>query len=66
LSQNQGFNPQSPQYISYYFKPYQAYIAFRSYPLTRTVYFVLRQPYFGLGTGFANFLGGNKGHMIIG
>lgn len=66
LSQNQGFNPQSPQYISYYFKPYQAYIAFRSYPLTRTVYFVLRQPYFGLGTGFANFLGGNKGQMIIG
>ncbi|MGH2643533.1 MAG: PstS family phosphate ABC transporter substrate-binding protein [Chitinophagaceae bacterium] len=66
LSQNPGFNPHDSQYISYYFKPYQAYIAFHSYPLTRTVYFVLRQPYFGLGTGFANFLGGNKGQMIIG
>jgi phosphate transport system substrate-binding protein len=66
LSRNPGFNPLDPQYITYYFKPYQAYIAFRSYPLTRTVYFILRQPYFGLGTGFANFLGGNKGQMIIG
>lgn len=66
LNQNPGFNPHNPEYTSYYFKPYQAYIAFRSYPLTRTVYFVLRQPYFGLGTGFANFLGGNKGQMIVG
>jgi phosphate transport system substrate-binding protein len=66
LSQNPGFSPHDPQYARYYFKPYQAYIALKSYPLTRTVYFILREPYFGLGTGFANFLGGNKGQLIIG
>jgi phosphate transport system substrate-binding protein len=66
LKQNPGFHPDDPQYRRYYSKPYQAYIALRSYPLTRTVYFALREPYFGLGTGFANFLGGNKGQMIIG
>lgn len=66
LSGNPGFQPHDPEYTRYYFKPYQAYIALRSYPLTRNVYFILREPYFGLGTGFANFLGGNKGQMIIG
>jgi phosphate transport system substrate-binding protein len=50
----------------YYFKPYQAYIALKTYPLTRAFYFILREPYFGLGTGFANFLGGNQGQMVIG
>lgn len=66
LKVNPSFDPHDPAYARYYFKPYQAYIALRSYPLTRTVYFILREPYFGLGTGFANFLGGNKGQMIIG
>lgn len=66
LSKNPNFDPKDSAYQRYYFKPYQAYIAFKSYPLTRNVYFVLRQPYFGLGTGFANFLAGNKGQMIIG
>lgn len=66
LTQNPGFDPHAPAYARYYLKPYQAYIALKSYPLTRTVYFVMREPYFGLGTGFANFLGGNKGQMIIG
>jgi phosphate transport system substrate-binding protein len=66
LNQNPGFSPHAPAYGRYFFKPYQAYIALKSYPLTRTVYFILREPYFGLGTGFANFLGGNKGQMIIG
>jgi phosphate transport system substrate-binding protein len=66
LQQNPGFDPHAPAYQRYYFKPYQAYIALRSYPLTRTVYFVMREPYFGLGTGFANFLGGNQGQMVIG
>ncbi|GAA4303289.1 substrate-binding domain-containing protein [Compostibacter hankyongensis] len=61
--QNPGFDPATS---SYYFKPFQAYIALKSYPLTRAFYFVLREPYFGLGTGFANFLGGNQGQLIIG
>lgn len=66
LKVNPSFDPHDPAYARYYFKPYQAYIALRNYPLTRTVYFIMREPYFGLGTGFANFLGGNKGQMIIG
>jgi len=66
LSKSATFDPKDPDFNKYFFKPYQAYIAFKSYPLTRNVYFILRQPYYGLGTGFANFLGGNKGQMIIG
>ncbi len=66
LSKNANFDPKDSSYSRYYFKPYQAYIAFKSYPLTRNVYFVMRQPYYGLGTGFANFLSGNKGQLIIG
>lgn len=66
LSKSPTFDPESPDFAEYYFKPYQAYIAFKSYPLTRTVYFVMRKTYYGLNTGFANFLGGNKGQMIIG
>ncbi|HLR38338.1 MAG TPA: substrate-binding domain-containing protein [Chitinophagaceae bacterium] len=65
LEESGSFDPDDPAYRKYYFKPYQAYIAFKTYPLTRNVYFVLRQPYFGLGTGFANFLTGNKGQLII-
>lgn len=65
LSKNSNFQTElkSPKY---YFKPYQAYIALKSYPMTRAMYFILREPYFGLGTGFANFLGGNQGQTIIG
>ena len=65
LAKNPNFQTElkSPKY---YFKPYQAYIALKSYPLTRAMYFILREPYFGLGTGFANFLGGNQGQTIIG
>jgi ABC-type phosphate transport system substrate-binding protein len=48
-----------------YFKPYQYYIALKSYPLTRAFYFILREPYTGLGTGFANFLGNDQGQMIM-
>lgn len=49
-----------------YFKPYQAYIALKSYPLTRAFYFILKEPIMGLGTGFADFLGGSQGQLIIG
>ncbi|MCL6523308.1 MAG: substrate-binding domain-containing protein [Thermoflavifilum sp.] len=48
-----------------YFKPYQYYIALKSYPLTRAFYFILREPYYGLGTGFVNFLASDKGQLII-
>jgi phosphate transport system substrate-binding protein len=48
-----------------FFKPLQYYIALKSYPLTRAFYFILREPYVGLGTGFANFLANDKGQMIM-
>lgn len=47
-------------------KPYQAYIALGSYPLKRGLFFCLKEPYSGLGSGFATFLGGQEGQMVIG
>ncbi len=48
-----------------YLQPYQAYIALRSYPLTRTLYYINRESYPGLGTGFANFLAAQRGQLIF-
>lgn len=46
-------------------KPYQAFIALRSYPLTRDLFYVSRETYPGLGTGFANFLTRERGQLIF-
>lgn len=46
--------------------PYQFYIGMRSYPLTRGMYYILKEPYQGLGAGFATFLGGQEGQLLIG
>jgi phosphate transport system substrate-binding protein len=48
-----------------FYKPYQAYIAMDLYPLTRTLYYVSRENYPGLGTGFTNFLGKERGQLIF-
>ncbi|WP_276133250.1 PstS family phosphate ABC transporter substrate-binding protein [Polluticoccus soli] len=47
------------------FKPYQAYIAQGSYPMTRSLYYINRETYPGLGTGFANFLSKERGQLIF-
>lgn len=47
-------------------QPYQLYIGMKSYPLTRGMFFVLKEPYQGLGAGFATFLGGQEGQLLIG
>lgn len=47
------------------YKPYQAYIAQRLYPLSRNLYYVNRETYPGLGTGFANFLARERGQLIF-
>ncbi|MBW8685524.1 substrate-binding domain-containing protein [Chitinophaga rhizophila] len=52
-------------YGSEFVKPYQAYIALGSYPLKRGLFFCLKEPYGGLGSGFATFLGSYEGQMII-
>jgi phosphate transport system substrate-binding protein len=53
-------------YGSEFVKPYQAYIALGSYPLKRGLFFCLREPYSGLGSGFATFLGSYEGQLVIG
>ena len=42
-----------------------AYLRENIYPLRRSVYVHLREPHRGLGTGFANFIGGQQGLRII-
>ncbi len=46
-------------------KPYQGYIAEKSYPLTREVYTISREPFSGLGTGFVAFIAGDQGQRIV-
>ena len=48
-----------------FYKPYQAYIAEDSYPFTRELYCINRQPYTGLAHGFAAFVAGEKGQLIV-
>ncbi|RFS24506.1 phosphate ABC transporter substrate-binding protein, PhoT family [Chitinophaga silvatica] len=52
-------------YGSEFVKPYQAYIGIGSYPLKRGFFFCLKEPYHGLGTGFATFLGSYEGQLVI-
>ncbi|SHK01629.1 PstS family phosphate ABC transporter substrate-binding protein [Hymenobacter psychrotolerans] len=55
-------NPASPDD---YLQPYQAYLALKTYPLRRDVYIISREGRAGLGTGFASFVAGTKGQLIV-
>lgn len=57
--------PDSSEGRGDYYKPYQAYIATKYYPLWRTVYVISREARAGLGTGFASFVAGDRGQKII-
>lgn len=46
-------------------KPYQANILRKRYPLVRGLYYVLKENYNGLGSGFCNFLEYEKGQLIF-
>jgi len=48
-----------------YFKPSQATLALKQYPLTRDLFIVNSTGKMGLGTGFAYFMLGEKGQRII-
>lgn len=48
-----------------YVRPYQANIALGRYPLTRELYYVLKENFSGLGRGFVNFLKHEKGQLIF-
>ncbi len=47
-------------------KPYQYYIGTKSYPLTRGMYYILKEPRQGLGSGFVTFLSSQPGQLVIG
>jgi phosphate transport system substrate-binding protein len=48
-----------------YVKPMQASILTRRYPLVRGLYYVVKENYSGLGTGFVNFLNNERGQLIF-
>lgn len=48
-----------------YYRPYQGFVADKSYPFIRDVYVTCRESFSGLGSGFASFLAGEKGQRII-
>ena len=47
------------------YQPYQAYIALGYYPFVRRVYALDTSSRTGLARGFSNFLGGDKGQLIV-
>lgn len=50
---------------SEFVKPYQAYIGIGTYPLKRGFFYCLKEPYHGLGSGFATFLGSYEGQLVM-
>ena len=46
-------------------KPYQANIMTRRYPMVRGLYYILKENYTGLASGFANFLDSERGQLIF-
>jgi phosphate transport system substrate-binding protein len=48
-----------------YVKPTQASIMEKRYPLVRALYYILKENYNGLGTGFASFLQFERGQLIF-
>jgi len=47
------------------YKPYQAYLLDKMYPLTRSIYMFNAEPRSGLATGFVSFVASDKGQRII-
>jgi phosphate transport system substrate-binding protein len=48
-----------------YIQPYQANIAMGRYPMIRPLYYIVKENYAGLGSGFKNFLIYEKGQLIF-
>jgi phosphate transport system substrate-binding protein len=47
------------------YKPYQAYLFYGDYPLTRNIFVILNDPRSSLPSGFTSFLTSDKGQRII-
>jgi periplasmic binding family protein len=48
-----------------YVKPYQANIALKRYPMVRSLYYILKENYSGMGNNFVNFLQFERGQLIF-
>lgn len=48
-----------------YYRPYQGSIYDRSYPFVREIYFVTRETFTGLGSGFIQWATGEQGQRIV-
>ncbi|HXB96221.1 MAG TPA: substrate-binding domain-containing protein [Puia sp.] len=48
-----------------YVKPYQANIALHRYPLVRSLYYILKENFSGVGNNFVNFLQYERGQLIF-
>ncbi len=48
-----------------YYRPYQASIYTKSYPFVREVYFISRESFAGLGSGFISWVAAEQGQRII-
>lgn len=46
-------------------RPYQGNILRKIYPMVRSVFYILKENYVGLGTAFANFLDSERGQLIF-
>ncbi|MBS1578488.1 MAG: substrate-binding domain-containing protein [Bacteroidetes bacterium] len=49
----------------YFAKPSQASIAYAQYPLARPLYYILKENYLGLGSGFVNYLSYERGQLVF-
>jgi phosphate transport system substrate-binding protein len=49
----------------FFAKPSQATLSYRQYPLVRPLFYVLKENYTGLGTGFMNFMSLERGQLIF-
>jgi phosphate transport system substrate-binding protein len=58
-------NIQSTDNPEGYIKPYQANIYAWRYPMVRDLVYLLKEKHRGLGSGFANFLTGDRGQLIF-
>ena len=48
-----------------YVQPYQANIAWKRYPLVRSLYYILKENFSGIGNNFVNFLQYERGQLIF-
>ena len=48
-----------------YVKPYQANIMLRRYPMVRGLYYIIKEQYLGLASGFAQFMQFERGQLIF-